>query len=156
MVVSEECLAAVNMNMQVEAKKEDFTKQELLGIMQMIEDTTDEVRKTSHNLMPFGPAAGKPEGSVAAIIATMLMSSNGALCIELNTYGDCWNRVHATYIAVIFRIVQELVQNVIRHAAASHIIVSLERTGNHISLLVEDNGTGFDVGKALTALAWKT
>jgi signal transduction histidine kinase len=135
-------LAAVNMNMQV-ARKDGFTqKQELLGIMQMIEDTTDEVRKTSHNLMPSALLRENLKEALQHYCDNV--SGNGTLCVELNTYGNL-EQMHATYIIMIFRIVQELVQNVIRHAGASHVIVSLERMENQISLLVEDNGKGFDV-----------
>jgi signal transduction histidine kinase len=135
-------LAAVNMNMQV-ARKAGFTqKQELLDIMQMIEDTTDEVRKTSHNLMPSALLRKNLKEALQHYCDNV--GRNGVLCIELNTYGDL-EQMQPDYIIMIFRIVQELVQNVIRHAGASHVIVSLERTENQVSLLVEDNGNGFDV-----------
>ena len=44
-----------------------------------------------------------------------------------------------------FRIVQEAVTNVIRHAKASRISVMLERTGPDLILLIVDDGAGFDV-----------
>ena len=44
-----------------------------------------------------------------------------------------------------FRIVQEGVTNIIRHARASRISVRLERTGSDLMLLITDNGAGFDV-----------
>lgn len=43
---------------------------------------------------------------------------------------------------VIFRIFQEAVTNVIRHASASHIYISLSRSGAGLILEVKDNGTG--------------
>jgi signal transduction histidine kinase len=46
---------------------------------------------------------------------------------------------------MLFRAVQELVQNAIKHADASEISVQLLSEGNNIQLLVEDNGCGFDV-----------
>ena len=44
----------------------------------------------------------------------------------------------------IFRIVQELITNVIKHAEASEIIVHLTSFEDHINIMVEDNGKGFD------------
>lgn len=44
----------------------------------------------------------------------------------------------------IFRVVQELVQNVIRHSAATEAIVQLSYNEGMLSLTVEDNGKGFD------------
>ena len=44
----------------------------------------------------------------------------------------------------LFRIVQEAVNNAIRHAKASSIEVVIERDGEDISLEIRDNGRGFD------------
>jgi two-component system sensor histidine kinase UhpB len=49
----------------------------------------------------------------------------------------------------VFRVVQEAVTNVIRHAGASRIEVRLERAGDLIELTVRDDGRGFDVDAAL-------
>ena len=48
----------------------------------------------------------------------------------------------------VFRIAQELLNNVIKHAHASHVLVQLARTDNVLSLTVEDNGNGFNVDNA--------
>jgi signal transduction histidine kinase len=45
---------------------------------------------------------------------------------------------------VIYRIIQELLNNVIKHAAASSVLIQLVREGDRFSLTVEDNGKGFD------------
>lgn len=50
----------------------------------------------------------------------------------------------------LFRAVQELLLNVARYANASHVQVTLDLQGNTVTLVVEDNGSGFDVSKTLT------
>jgi signal transduction histidine kinase len=47
---------------------------------------------------------------------------------------------HAT---AVFRIVQESLNNVAKHARASHVLVSLEKNLGHVHLVVQDNGCGF-------------
>jgi signal transduction histidine kinase len=47
---------------------------------------------------------------------------------------------------VIFRIYQELVTNVLRHAKAEHVSIELYRKGDVVVLAVEDDGQGFDTG----------
>jgi len=137
-------LAAANMHMSVACNNDFRNKEELQTVMQMIEETTEEVRKTSHNLMP---AALLRENLKEALRHYCdYVHKDGALCIDLNIHGPL-DELPSTYIIVIFRIVQELIQNIIRHARATHAIVSLEQTGRHISLMVEDNGAGFDVHK---------
>lgn len=136
-------LAAVNMNMQA-ARKDNFDRRdELLDVMQMIEDTADEVRKTAHNLMPSALLRKNLKEALQYYCDTI--SRKGGFYIDLHTHGDL-STISPTYTTVIFRIVQELIQNVIRHAAADHVIVSLEKEENRINLMVEDNGRGFETG----------
>ena len=49
----------------------------------------------------------------------------------------------------IYRIVQEALNNIIKHAKAKNVYVSLLKKGNVLSLSVEDNGVGFDQDKAM-------
>jgi signal transduction histidine kinase len=50
---------------------------------------------------------------------------------------------------VLFRIAQEAITNVVRHADASHVEIRLESEPNETRLSIVDNGGGFDVGSAL-------
>jgi two-component system sensor histidine kinase DegS len=45
----------------------------------------------------------------------------------------------------VYRIAQETLENVIRHAGASTIRVRLEQTGTEMTLIVEDDGQGVDL-----------
>jgi two-component system sensor histidine kinase NreB len=47
--------------------------------------------------------------------------------------------------AVVYRVVQEAVNNAIKHAGASAISILLRRRGDVLSTIVEDNGRGFDI-----------
>ncbi len=44
----------------------------------------------------------------------------------------------------LFRIIQEGLLNAVRHARAQQITVALEQHGTHSSIMISDNGTGFD------------
>ena len=50
---------------------------------------------------------------------------------------------------VCYRIVQEALTNVARHAGASEVVIRLERTGDRVKVAVQDNGCGFDAAAAL-------
>jgi two-component system sensor histidine kinase UhpB len=54
----------------------------------------------------------------------------------------------ATEIAC-FRVLQEALANVVRHARASNVLVRLHDDGTHLELLVQDDGRGFDVARVL-------
>ena len=55
------------------------------------------------------------------------------------------NRFESTSEIIIYRIIQELLNNIFKHAGANEVLVQLIREENRISITVEDNGKGFDI-----------
>jgi signal transduction histidine kinase len=45
---------------------------------------------------------------------------------------------------IIYRIVQELLNNILKHAGASEAFIQLIRENDRLNIVVEDNGKGFD------------
>ncbi|HEY6080300.1 MAG TPA: ATP-binding protein, partial [Polyangiaceae bacterium] len=64
--------------------------------------------------------------------------------VELVTAGIDEQRLPAEIETTIYRVVQEAMNNVYRHAAATSVSVSVARRGNQIVTIVEDDGRGFD------------
>ena len=60
--------------------------------------------------------------------------------------------IPASLRVTIFRIIQEATNNIVKHAHADCVRVSLKRTGNTLQLSIEDNGDGFDPSKFGTGL----
>jgi signal transduction histidine kinase len=58
--------------------------------------------------------------------------------------GLCEERLPASVETALFRIVQEAVNNVIRHAQARHLSVTLTRSAGRVQLRIADDGQGFD------------
>lgn len=65
------------------------------------------------------------------------------LAVQLRVEGDD-SRLPAEYSTVLFRIAQEALTNIAKHAAASHVEISLEVGAHAVQLDVRDNGRGFD------------
>ena len=57
--------------------------------------------------------------------------------------------------AVLFRNVQELLMNVVKHSHASKVKVSMQKVDSTIHINVEDNGVGFNINE-ITSIATKT
>jgi two-component system, NarL family, sensor kinase len=55
-------------------------------------------------------------------------------------------QVEQSTAIAIYRIVQELLNNTMKHAAARTAIVQLGKTADGINITVEDDGSGFDTG----------
>jgi signal transduction histidine kinase len=63
---------------------------------------------------------------------------------EIHSTGLDGERLPADVETVLFRVAQEALNNIARHARASRVDVVLERRANQVALIVEDDGIGFD------------
>ena len=73
------------------------------------------------------------------------ISPDGRLKINLEVVGlDRGGRLPATIENVLFRVVQEMVQNILKHAQATEVTLQIVRHADELTVLVEDNGVGFD------------
>ena len=65
--------------------------------------------------------------------------------VDIRIIGFKGRRLPSVIETALYRIIQESLTNVARHAQAKHASVLLERTGQQVRAIVEDNGRGFDV-----------
>ncbi|NQX77035.1 ATP-binding protein [Gilvibacter sp.] len=73
-------------------------------------------------------------------------AATGKLNVEVQDYG-LDQRMEGSLEIAVFRMVQELVTNIIKHAEATEANISLTQHEDVLNLVVEDNGKGFKVGK---------
>lgn len=118
----------------------------LKNALDLLDESVKEVRTVSHSMMPN---ALIKSGLVSAIREFIhKISSAGDLKVNLEIVG-LTSRLDNTVETVLFRVLQEVVNNIIKHAKASEVSIQLVRHDNELSLLVEDNGKGFDVESKL-------
>ena len=118
--------------------------QELLAnALSVVDESFREVRSISHNLLPN---ALLKRGLVLAVRDFLSkVSPGGRLKINLEVVGlDAGPRLPATVENVLFRVIQELVQNILKHAQATELTLQLIRHPGELTILMEDNGVGFD------------
>ena len=109
--------------------------------LDMLDTSIKELRRVAHNMMPemlakFGLDEALKEYS-NSVTATKLVA------VKYQSFGMD-ERLSSSTEVIIYRIVQELVNNILKHASASEVLVQLIKEGNRLSVLVEDNGKGFD------------
>jgi len=76
------------------------------------------------------------------------ISNRYGITIAITTHGNK-PQLSSDLRAVVFRIAQEAINNVVRHANATNIDVQLDYTEDNIYLRVEDNGQGFNTDVVL-------
>ena len=106
-----------------------------------LDNSIRELRKVAHNLMPEALVKFGLIDATKDFCNTMALSSN--VKINCENFGE--KRILGNTADIyIYRIVQELVNNAIKHAAATQILVQLSTTNNRVLITVEDDGKGFD------------
>jgi signal transduction histidine kinase/CheY-like chemotaxis protein len=71
-------------------------------------------------------------------------SENNGVPVDFHSDGAEVHRLPLQLETTLYRVAQEALTNVTRHANAKRVSVLLERRSNHVSLIVEDDGYGFD------------
>lgn len=101
-----------------------------------------EVRNISRSLVPSGIG----DLGLIASLNDLLDTIRIANIIEVEFYPDTEveTLINENYKLTLYRIVQEQINNVLKHAQATKIIVELFEDNNKIELVVTDNGKGFD------------
>ncbi len=122
--------------------------------MDMIDSSIKEMRRVAHNMMP--------EALVRFGLDTALkdfcndINQSGMLQITYQSIGLENTEVDQTTAVNIFRIIQELINNSLKHANAKTAIVQIIRKDGSFSITVEDDGKGFDPEtlKAAKGIGW--
>lgn len=112
-------------------------------IIQQMDDATTELRRTAHNLMPDMLLQDGLAGAVFYFCNTLQQSTGLHICYQ--QLGDI-PHLEKDFELSVYRIIQELIQNVLKHANASKVIVQLARVEEKtLSITIEDDGCGFEV-----------
>ncbi len=107
--------------------------------LNLLDQTVAEVRKTAHNLMPeLLLLHGLPE-AVSLFCKSIQKSQDVKISFQYYGFIDRLNR---NFELFVYRIIQELVQNVLKHANASNLLLQLSFHDHILSLTVEDDGIG--------------
>lgn len=111
---------------------------------QLIDDACAEIRRISYNMAPRALVVAGLQGAVEDLCLSI--KGQGLDC-ELEIIGLEEEKL-AQNTVNIYRIIQELCNNAQKHAHAKSLFVQLFQKENFLSILIEDDGLGFDYAKA--------
>ncbi|MCE9605295.1 MAG: PAS domain-containing protein [Planctomycetia bacterium] len=123
---------------QADAKHEDVTT-----ATQLLRDALEEARRLVGGLSPPVIDELGVVGAIDYLVANH--EAKDGLEIEFTHQLEA-RRFPAVVESTIFRIVQEALNNVVRHAATKRAAVKLEQRDQQLSLTVRDWGCGFEIG----------
>jgi two-component system, NarL family, sensor kinase len=124
----------------------DTTQKDLLQkSIILVDESCKEVRSVSHSMMPN---ALLKKGLLNAIKDFIQQIDKNVININLQTDG-LQIQLPTHVEAILYRIIQESVNNVVKHANATALDISINNDATGTDVLIEDNGKGFDVQAAL-------
>lgn len=128
-------------HLQIKNNTED---QSLLNIIQLVDDSCKEVRAVSHSMMP---AALLSKGLPDAV--EELVSKINGTALQVSFHSEGFNsRFDSNTETIVYRVIQECVNNTIKHAGATELDIALIFETDIISVTIEDNGKGFSYNQS--------
>jgi two-component system NarL family sensor kinase len=110
--------------------------------LDMLDTSIQELRRVAHNMMPEALVKFGLDEALKDYCNNI--NTAQVLNVKYQSFG-MENRMESTTEIIVYRIIQELLNNIFKHARASEVLVQLIREEDRISIAVEDNGKGFDV-----------
>lgn len=131
-------LSAFESEMKFENKEHQVSFEKIIGL---VDESCKEIRSVSHNMMPNALLKNSLASAIRDFIDKM---DKKTLQVHLYTEG-LDERLDSNVETVLYRVIQECVNNVIKHADASTLDIAVVKEKDGISATIEDNGKGFDM-----------
>ncbi|CAH0994280.1 hypothetical protein EMA8858_00389 [Emticicia aquatica] len=134
-------LAAARMTLGNYISQKKIKDTGMQNSLDLLEESIKEVREISHNMMPnsltkFGLTSALKQFSNK-------INALGNLEIDLQIVG-VKERFDEKTEMMLYRIVQEIISNIIKHAEAQKVSIELVKHEHELILIIEDDGKGFD------------
>ncbi len=110
----------------------------------LIDEACQEVRNISNNMQPTALAKLGLEAAIDDLANRFQGENYPEIVIQL--YGMDF-QMESTNRLMIYRIIQELLINALKHANAKEILVQITKQEDEIIILVEDDGIGYEKGQ---------
>jgi PAS domain S-box-containing protein len=125
------------------AGEPDKECEDLLGYL---DEVIENVRRLSHDLMPPALEDLGLQTALRHLLDELAKYSGIRLLTDLDDIQDIFSPEKQL---IIYRIFQECLNNITKHAHATEVSVAIKREPGGVSCRLEDNGSGFDVQKVL-------
>ncbi|WP_299058642.1 sensor histidine kinase [uncultured Polaribacter sp.] len=114
-------------------------------LLESLENSNKNLRTISHQMMPIALKELGISSAINDLLENSLTYLNIKHTLELFNISE---RLPEKIEVTIYRVLQELIHNITKHSKATEVNVQLFKSNNHIILIVEDNGVGFNAKKS--------
>ena len=104
-----------------------------------------EIRKLSHKLVVPSIGSTRLVDTVYGLISDMEAATSLKFTLRVNDFND--EELNKNINLMFYRIIQEQINNIIKHASAENVTIELSTENNHLYLGITDDGEGFALTK---------
>jgi PAS domain S-box-containing protein len=137
-------LVYINMYIGMLKSKGTLTKKELTALEKALQNTIDQVRTLSRLLAPPELKDIGLRESIRELINSCSVMKKPTFTLEIYSPQEDYN-LNLSKKRMIYRVVQELLNNTFKHAEADHVTLTLHFDKKNFYLVYEDDGRGFDL-----------
>ena len=137
-------LVYINMYIGMLKSKGTLTKKELTALEKALQNTIDQVRTLSRLLAPPELKDIGLRESIRELINSCSVMKKPTFRLEIYSPQEDYN-LNLSKKRMIYRVVQELLNNTFKHAEADQVILTLHFDKKNFYLVYEDDGRGFDL-----------
>ena len=113
----------------------------IIGSKQLIDNTIENVRRISNDMLPHGLDEFGLKYALEMLCDKIESASSLVINLDFNITERLENRLELA----LYRILQELLNNTLKHAQASEVNIIFKPDNQQILIVYQDNGKGFDV-----------
>ena len=113
--------------------------------LDLLDEASTELRNISHNIMPATLSKLGLEAALQSLIDKI--AAHSKMQVNFTAHGF-EGRIEETTEMSIYRIILELLNNIVKHADAEKVSIQIIKYPAYINLMIEDDGRGFDYNKA--------
>ncbi len=141
------------LKLQIDAIKRKAKSETLISgleeINEAISDIASDIRQISHDLMP----SSLIDFGVVTALSNFSQKISNASEIEVHFQANITDGLLSKeYELNIYRIIQELVNNAVKHSQCKNIEISIRQDQDWINILVQDDGVGMDISKSVEGI----
>ena len=138
-------MSAAKMNLSVLESNKDFIvkdqQENFKKALELVDESCIEIRNVSHNLMPNSLLNNSLPEAVQGFLNKLRKTD-----LQIHFYHEGFDeRLSLNTEAVLYRIIQESVNNALKHSEAQILDIALIKDQHEINITIEDDGKGFDM-----------
>jgi PAS domain S-box-containing protein len=131
--------------------KNSVQEESTIVSIQRLQEITNRIAGEMHSLIRELRPTALDDLGLQTALANYLeeWAERSNVTIDFHSNGLLEQRLDSQIESTIYRIVQEALNNVMKHANAKNVSIIMEKRGNRVLVIIEDDGAGFDAERLL-------